>query len=181
MIDVCLSEEWFGWSWRLRGPVEVLATGSRHYDTSRAARDAIDIVRAAVAELSGNEESFPDTDVDAPDIILEQEHGQGASECQGQPSTPLYDQRGDGIGDASRLDAALDDVDDAVWLVPAMALTESTSEGATDRHVSSVPTTQELDCQTCSSEPTMFSRSTANTRPRYLRSLPCSSHIGSRN
>ncbi|WP_239527745.1 Mur ligase family protein [Haloferax volcanii] len=63
----------FGWSWRLRGPAEVLATGSRHYDTSRAARDAIDIVRAAVAELSGNEESFPDTDVDAPDIIVEQE------------------------------------------------------------------------------------------------------------
>src|SRR6056297_3144119 len=63
----------FGWSWRLRGPAGVLATGSRHYDTSRAAREAIDVVRAAVAELSGNEKSFQDTDVDAPDIIIEQE------------------------------------------------------------------------------------------------------------
>jgi hypothetical protein len=63
----------FGWSWRLRGPAEVLATGSRHYDTSRATREAIDLVRAAVAELSGNEESFPAPDVDAPDIIVERE------------------------------------------------------------------------------------------------------------
>jgi len=76
-------------------------------------------------------------------------HGQGASERQEQAPTRLYDQRGDGIHDASRLDAVLDDADDSVWLVPAMALTESTGESATDRQVSSVPTTQELDCQTC--------------------------------
>ena len=63
----------FGWSWRLSGPAEVLATGSRHYDTSRAAREAIDLVRAAVAELSGNEDSFRDTDADAPEILVEQE------------------------------------------------------------------------------------------------------------
>ena len=30
-----------------------------------------------------------------------------------------------------------------------MALTESTGEAAADRQASSVPTTQELDCQTC--------------------------------
>ena len=41
------------------------------------------------------------------------------------------------------------DADDAVWLVPAMALTESTGEAAADRQDSSVPTTQELDCQNC--------------------------------
>jgi len=76
-------------------------------------------------------------------------HGQGASERQKQAPTRLYDQRGDGIRDASRLDAALDDADDAVWLVPAMALTESSGEAAADRQVSSVPTTQELDCQNC--------------------------------
>ncbi|WP_198662054.1 Mur ligase family protein [Halorussus litoreus] len=63
----------FGWSWRLRNPAEVLATGSRHYDTSRGAREAVDIVRAAVAELSGADKSFPDTDVDTPEIIVEQE------------------------------------------------------------------------------------------------------------
>jgi hypothetical protein len=76
-------------------------------------------------------------------------HGQGASKRPEQAPTRLYDQRGDGIRDASRLDAVLDDADDAVWLVPAMALTESTGEAAADRQVSSVPTTQELECQPC--------------------------------
>jgi len=42
-------------------------------------------------------------------------HGQEASERQEQAPTRLYDQRGDGIRDASRLDAILDDADDAVW------------------------------------------------------------------
>jgi ribosomal protein L40E len=76
-------------------------------------------------------------------------HGQEASERQEQGPTRLYDQRGDGIRDASGLDAVLDDAADAVWLVPAMALTESTGEAAADRQVSSVPTTQELDCRNC--------------------------------
>jgi hypothetical protein len=76
-------------------------------------------------------------------------HGQEASERQEQAPTRLYDQRGDGIRDASRLDAVLDDANDAVWLVPAIALTESTGEAVADRQESSVPTTQELDCQTC--------------------------------
>ncbi|WP_435197611.1 hypothetical protein [Natronomonas sp. EA1] len=76
-------------------------------------------------------------------------HRQEASERQEQAPTRLYDQRGDGIRDASRLDAVLDDADDAVWLVPAIALTESAGEAAADRQESSVPTTQELDCQTC--------------------------------
>ncbi|MGQ4557243.1 biosurfactant protein 1 [Halobellus sp. GM3] len=76
-------------------------------------------------------------------------HGQEASERQEQVPTRLYDQRGDGIRDASRLDAVLDDADDAVWLVPAMALTESAGEAGADQQESSVPTTQELDCQTC--------------------------------
>ena len=76
-------------------------------------------------------------------------HGQGASERPEQAPTRLYDQRGDGILDASRLDAILDDADDAVWLVPAMTLTESAGEAGADRQESSVPTTQELDCQDC--------------------------------
>jgi hypothetical protein len=76
-------------------------------------------------------------------------HGQEASERQEQAPTRLYDQRGDGIRDASRLDAVLDDADDAVWLVPAIALTESAGEAGADRQESSVPTTQELDCQNC--------------------------------
>ena len=76
-------------------------------------------------------------------------HGQEASERQEQAPTRLYDQRGNGIRDESSLGVVFDDADDAVWLVPAIALTESPGEGATDRQVSSVPTTQKLDCQTC--------------------------------
>jgi hypothetical protein len=74
---------------------------------------------------------------------------QKASERQEQPPTRLYDQRGNDIRDESHFRAVLDDADDAVWLVPAMALTESLDEGAADRQVSSVPTAQELDCQNC--------------------------------
>jgi rubrerythrin len=76
-------------------------------------------------------------------------HRQEASERQEQAPTRLYDQRGNSICDESHLRAVLDDADNAVWLVPAMALAESTGEGATDRQVPSVPTAQELDCQDC--------------------------------
>ena len=75
--------------------------------------------------------------------------GQEALERQEQPPTRLYDQRGNGIRDESHLGAVLNDADDAVWLVPAMALAESTGEAAADRQVPSVPTTQGLDCQDC--------------------------------
>ena len=76
-------------------------------------------------------------------------HGQEALKRQEQPLTRLYDQRGNSICDESHLRAVLDDADNVVWLVPAMALAESTGEGATDRQVPSVPTAQELDCQDC--------------------------------
>ncbi len=76
-------------------------------------------------------------------------HGQEASEPQEQAPTRLSDQRGNGIRDESHLDAVLDDADDAVWLVPAMALTESTDEAEADTQVASVPTTEQLDCQNC--------------------------------
>ncbi len=91
-------------------------------------------------------------------------HGQGATAQQQQPPTRLYDQRGDGIRDASRrvasrrvasrlvssrLDAILDNTDDAMWLIPAMVLTESAREDETDSEVASVPTREQLDCQNC--------------------------------
>ena len=60
-------------------------------------------------------------------------HGQEASERQEQAPTRLYDQRGNGVRNESRLGAVLDDADDAVWLVPAMALTESIAEAVADR------------------------------------------------
>ena len=76
-------------------------------------------------------------------------YGQETLRHQEQPLTRLYDQRGNGIRNESRLRAILDDADNAVWLVPAMALTESTGWGVADHQVSSVPTRQELDCQNC--------------------------------
>ena len=72
--------------------------------------------------------------------------GQKASERQEQLLTRLYDQRGNGIRDKSHLGAILNDADDAVWLVPAIALTGFPGEGAADRQVSPIPTGQELDC-----------------------------------
>ncbi len=74
---------------------------------------------------------------------------EGVSEHQEQPPTRLYDQRGNGIRDESRLGAVIDDADNTVWLVPAMALTESAGEAEADSQVSSVPTMQQLDCQNC--------------------------------
>ena len=74
---------------------------------------------------------------------------QEASERQEQAPMRLYDQRGNGIRDESRLEAVLDDADEAVWLIPAIALTESPAEAVADRQVSSVPTTQILDRQDC--------------------------------
>jgi hypothetical protein len=68
--------------------------------------------------------------------------GQGAADRQERTPRRLYDQRRNGIRNASRLNAVLNDADDAVWLVPAMALTESSGEAAADRQVSSVPMTQ---------------------------------------
>jgi len=76
-------------------------------------------------------------------------HGQEALERQEQAPTRLYDQHGDGIRNASRLTEVLDDAADAVWLVPAMILTESAGEAGTDQQESSVPTTEQLDCQNC--------------------------------
>lgn len=76
-------------------------------------------------------------------------HGKEASERQEQLLTRFYDQRGNDIRDESHLEAVLDDADDVVRLVPAMAPTESPGWGAADRRGSSVPTMQELDRQTC--------------------------------
>ena len=76
-------------------------------------------------------------------------YGQGASERQEQAPTRLYDQRGNGIRDASHLTEVLDDADDTVWLVPAIALTESAGEASAESQRSSISTTQQLDCQNC--------------------------------
>ena len=74
---------------------------------------------------------------------------QGESEHHQAVTTRLYDQRGNGIRDESRLRTVLNDVDDEAWLVPAMVLTETASETESDSRRSSVPTTMHLDCQDC--------------------------------
>jgi len=96
-------------------------------------------------------------------------HEQGASERQEQAPRRLYDQHGDGIRDASRLNAVLDDADDAVWLVPAMALTESAREDKTNSQVSLVPTSQDPIVKPVDGRPTTSSRSTSRSRLRRGR------------
>jgi len=53
----------------------------------------------------------------------------------------------EGIRDEARLGVVLDDADDPVWLVPAIALTESVREDGTESQVSSIPMKQQHDCQ----------------------------------
>jgi hypothetical protein len=76
--------------------------------------------------------------------------GQEAVEYQQrQTPTRLFDQRGNGIRDEARLKEIVDDGDDELWLVPAIALTATTGERDSDNRPSPVPTTKRLDCQDC--------------------------------
>jgi hypothetical protein len=63
----------FGWSWRLRGPLSILATGSKHYEASSEARSAVNRVRAAVATINRDDDSFRGTSIADPRIVIEQE------------------------------------------------------------------------------------------------------------
>jgi uncharacterized protein YegP (UPF0339 family) len=63
----------FGWAWRLRGNERVIATGGHHYDTSRAARHAVDTVRAAVASLTDAEDTFDSEAVSDPRTIVRED------------------------------------------------------------------------------------------------------------
>jgi len=80
-------------------------------------------------------------------LTAAREHERGAAGQQ--PSARLYDQRGNGIRDESRLTEVLNDADDAVWLVPAMALTETAGEGKPENQRPPGPATEYLDCQNC--------------------------------
>ena len=76
-------------------------------------------------------------------------HGQGVTERQQQAPTRLYDQRGNGIRDEARLKEIVDDADDEMWLVPAIALTATAGERDSDSRPSSIPSTARLDYQDC--------------------------------
>ena len=68
-------------------------------------------------------------------------HGQEAVEHQQQAPTRLYDQRGNGIRDEARLKEIVDDADNELWLVPAIALTATAGERDSDSRPSSGPAT----------------------------------------
>ncbi|AWB28419.1 biosurfactant protein 1 [Halococcoides cellulosivorans] len=75
--------------------------------------------------------------------------GRGTSATDRQAPTQFYDECGHEIHDESRLSEVLDDADHAVWLVPAMALTDAAGEDESDSQRSSRPSVERLDCQNC--------------------------------
>jgi hypothetical protein len=76
-------------------------------------------------------------------------HGQEVVEHKQQAPTRLFDHRGNGICDETRLREIVTEADDELWLVPAIALTATTGERDSDGQPSPVPTTERLDCQDC--------------------------------
>ncbi|WP_226024038.1 hypothetical protein [Halomicrobium salinisoli] len=76
-------------------------------------------------------------------------HGQAVVGNQQQAPTRLYDHRGNGIRDQTRLTEIVDDADDEMWLIPAIALTAIADERNSEGRSSLIPTTTRLDCQDC--------------------------------
>ena len=84
------------------------------------------------------------------DRMNDQEHSTfaGAQEAKAY----LYDETGDALLDESRLDTMLENADDPMWLVPGIALRESSEDSDQDRRPSSLPTRVQLECHHCGSE-----------------------------
>ena len=76
-------------------------------------------------------------------------HGEEAVKHKQQAPTRLYDQRGNGIRNETRLREIVDETDNELWLVPAIALTATPGERDSDSRPSPVPTTARLSCQDC--------------------------------
>jgi hypothetical protein len=64
----------------------------------------------------------------------------------------LYDERGEPLRAESRLDTMLETADDPMWLVPGIALQESSGESDQDAQPSNIPTRVQLECHHCDSE-----------------------------
>jgi hypothetical protein len=64
----------------------------------------------------------------------------------------LYDQRGEALRTESHLDTMLETADDPMWLVPGIALQESSGESDQDAQPSNIPTRVQLECHHCDSE-----------------------------
>ena len=64
----------------------------------------------------------------------------------------LYDERGEPLPTESCLDTMLEKANDPMWLVPGIALRESSEDSDQDRRPSSLPTRVQLECHHCGSE-----------------------------
>lgn len=77
---------------------------------------------------------------------------QPTSDGAQEGETVLYDERGSGIRDEEQLTRLLDDTDDEVWLVPAIALQHTTDETGSDSQKDRTSTRDLLKCQQCGRE-----------------------------
>lgn len=77
---------------------------------------------------------------------------QPTSDGAQEGETVLYDERGSGIRDKEQLTRLLDDTDDEVWLVPAIALQHTTDETGSVSQEDGTSTGDPLECQQCGRE-----------------------------
>lgn len=86
--------------------------------------------------------------------IRDRMNGQGCSTFAGaqEPRACLYDERGEPLRAESRLDTMLETADDPMWLVPGIALQESSGDSEQDEQPSNLRTRVQLKCHHCESE-----------------------------
>ncbi|WP_049804987.1 biosurfactant protein 1 [Natrinema pellirubrum] len=74
------------------------------------------------------------------------------SRHDGERATFLYDETGSGVRDENRLAALLEDADDDVWLVPAIALQRFVTDASTGSMRRESPNREHLECRECNQE-----------------------------
>jgi len=74
------------------------------------------------------------------------------SRHDGEHATFLYDETGSGIHDEERLVTLLEDADDDIWLVPAIALQRSVTDASTGNPRHKSPNRESLECRECNRE-----------------------------
>jgi len=78
--------------------------------------------------------------------------GTTQSRHDGEHTTFLYDESGSGIHDEERLLTLLEDANDEVWLVPAIALQRSATDASTESPRHENPNRDHLECRECDRE-----------------------------
>ncbi|GAA0294364.1 hypothetical protein GCM10009066_06040 [Halarchaeum salinum] len=104
---------------------------------------------------------------DLPDVVqMESDVGerllqQACDRTQGEDdvnsgghATYLYDHAGDAIDSRQRLSRVHEQAEDALWLVPALALQQPSRPDDADRQSSTTPTREALMCRRCERETT---------------------------